>query len=96
VVKLVFKFQVLSDISGAHGSSACLILQYQTASLGAMSKARHMKQVLPILITEESKFGGCIEEIPEEALPDMNDIFSIATAELYQTTWWSPAVSFRQ
>jgi len=36
----------------------------------------------------------CIEEIPEEAVLDINDIRSVATAELYQTTWWSPAVSY--
>jgi hypothetical protein len=36
----------------------------------------------------------CIEEIPEKALLDINDILSIEIAELYQTTWWSPALSY--
>jgi hypothetical protein len=35
-----------------------LTLQYQAISLGATSKARYMKHILPILMTYNSKFGS--------------------------------------
>jgi hypothetical protein len=35
---------------------AGLTMEYQTASYGAMLKARYMKHILPILLTENNKF----------------------------------------
>lgn len=49
--KLVFKFQVPSSVPGTPGPPAHLILQCQTTSFGAMSKARYMKHTLPKLMT---------------------------------------------
>jgi hypothetical protein len=49
--KLVFNFHIPSSVSGTPGPPACLILQYQTASFGAISKTRCMKHTMPILMT---------------------------------------------
>jgi hypothetical protein len=54
--ELVFKFRRPSCVSCTPGSPACLILQYQTTSSGAMSKARYMKHTLPKLMTQNMKF----------------------------------------
>jgi hypothetical protein len=44
-------FEISNIVSGAPGPPACLILQYQTSSFGAVSKARYMKHALPKLMT---------------------------------------------
>lgn len=66
VLNIMFPGKVLSHFGDITGLPAHLILQHQTTSFGAISKARYTKHILPILMTQNSKFRSAFERSPRK------------------------------
>lgn len=75
------------------GQPARLIFKYQTTTFAATSKAKYMKHVLPILITQNSVFGSVFNR----SLRICYNVFwyTFHRTEVHRTTWSPTKCKFK-